>query len=774
MNLSTSFKDLPVLISQPFYSDYVSFIGQILYSKYNVYEIIPAFQPLLNYLAGGLKTGLVVDIGHFITQVTPMVSGTIVTDGVELEELGGKDITELLITLLRERNAFDELDQSQILSRYAIADSIKELYGYVSRNPADELDEARETQNVIRFPLIGGESIVVGVERFLAPEVLFMQQKEDAEPIDDLIYRIVSKYDPPVQQAFLRNILLTGGTSLLPGLAERLQDALVRKFIDSDYKVKVHAFSQFGNPRYSSFFGAAKLTATNLDSSLKISRVDFEYKGQINIPTTFMEQFSTIFEQAAIVKLEPIIVSVKNFYNRHLYQQLYNIINSRRETSLKELSNRLRRSPIELYEAVETLLSYKIILGELEGFNFINTQYEEEKEEIPIPAEVTEVKATAPRPPQQEQLYVPTFQKVQQEDLVPESKPRARQEAGYTPTFVALDDKMPGQVEPTGRRPQVGTDEYKPSFQALDEQMPDQVEVKFAVHRGPKQGAIEDSDYKPSFQQLDEQMPDQMEVKTPIHHKVQEEQAEIEGKDYEYTFQKIEEQMREKWEKDQTIVSDETKVARRAKVSDDELTFLKVEQEKAAEWEEEGLVSTPKKVRPRGIFDDLAIPVEPKEQESTFSKIDKEKVEEWEGGVKVITGKPMKARDELQALLSSAPSYVKADTEKAKEWEESGLITMPKRPKATGFFQEPSLATKEEKELPTFLKIKDQEVPQPKKVMVADLLQPKSAIPKAGVQQKQKVPTFLEGQDLTEEQLRQIKEFEEEERKKKEKREQLL
>jgi hypothetical protein len=100
----------------------------------------------------------------------------------------------------------------------------------------------------------------------------------------------------------------------------------LRRFINSDFKINVIPFAKFGSPRYSTFFGASKLTAKDIYGSLKISKVDYEYAGKFNTPVTFMESFSTFFDQSAKVPLKSIIISVKNFYNSRLYQQLYNII----------------------------------------------------------------------------------------------------------------------------------------------------------------------------------------------------------------------------------------------------------------------------------------------------------------------------------------------------------------------------------------------------------------------------------------------------------------
>jgi len=775
--LKKPIKDETILITQPFHSNIIAELGAKLLSTHNAYEIVPVFQPLLNMLAYGVKTGLVVDIGHFLTQITPVVNGQILVDGVQVINVGGKDITEIMQGLLSETGAFAGLQESTILSKEAISEIIKEVYCYVSRNPSEELDNPRKRGSAVKFPLLHGEEIKLGVERFLAPETLFAPQKPNTQPLDQLIAGTVGNYDGAIQQALLGNILLTGGTSLLPGLAERLNEELVRDFIDFDYTVNILPFAQFGSPRYSSFFGAAKLATMEFPKSMKVSKANYEMAGTLNIPITLLEEFNTVFDQTKSAQLNPIIISVKNLYNSRIYQELYNIVNSQRETSINDLGDRLQRSPLEMYQMIETLASYEIIQGEFVGYKFVNAQFREEGKAIAGAVEVAQPQAQ-PEPQQQVQQqavdeeYVPSFARLDEQmpdQMQVKAAKRGPEPEGNEPTFERLDEQMPDRVAASSRRPVVQEEEFAPTFERLDHQMPDQVELR------ARRPAVQDEGEMASFERLDTQMPDQMEAPPTKYARMKPATVEQEGSEYEYTFQKIDDQKKGDWAKDDTIISGKARTGRRTQVLEERgPAFARVDREKADEWEKEGIVSTPKQVKPRGFFDDVALPAEPSKEESTFSKVNLAKAKEWAADETVITEKPPSARAKLKALLGEGPSYEKAEQEKQAEWDESGLILMPKKPKPKGFFAQPKLPQQEEVELPTFLKIKDQEIPQPKKVMIADLLKPKEELIGTVVPQASRAPTFLEGQELTEEQLQQIKEVEEEERRRKEKEEKLL
>ena len=720
-----------ILITQPFYAEFGNSVGEKLFAAYNAYEIIPTFQPLLNCLAAGTNTGLIVDIGHFITQITPVINGVIVTDGVRVLDLGGKDITDLLHNLLLERNAFGGLQQSSILSPAALAETIKELFCYVSRNPAEELNTS--SKNVeIKFPLLGQESVQIGVERFLAPETLFTPQKQNVKAVDALVQEVVSGFDAPIQQALLGNILLTGGTSLLPGLMERLYEELVRKFINYDYKIKIVPFTKFGSPRYSTFFGASKLVANEIYNSLKITKTDYEYKGSFKIPLTFMETFSNFYDQAAKVPLKSIIISVKNFYNSRLYQQIYNVINLQRETSLEELGNKLQRSPFELYNIIETLQAYKIIAGELRELKFINSQVKEEQEERPV-----ERVAPKPEPKQQVQVaekkeepYIPSFQLYETGGAAIQA-PKVqgeKKEEGYIPSFERYETG--GTAVETRKAQEVKKDEpYVPSFERYET---GGTAVKTLKVEEVKTG----ESYIPSFQRYEGPTAKEPQSTTP-RQKIIEETG--------YTFEKIDKEKAEDWARDDTIIT-EDKVIPRFEPSipkDESGSFKRVDKEMEEEWKKTGRVSEVKPEVRKGFFDEA------------------------------------EKKEELLWGAETTPSFVKVDKEMESEWKDAGKVLMPKKVTPKGFFEQPVAQEKEELlTAATFLRIKEQEIPQSKKLMIADLLKPKTEkTPSAQAPLlNKKIPTFLQlgDRDLSEEQLQQIKEFEEEERKKKDKEEKLL
>ena len=83
---------------------------------------------------------------------------------------------------------------------------------------------------MLRLP--DGNIVVVGEEAYSAPEIMFTPELgnksagQTSSGLAELVYQSVMRCEERRRPRLLSNIMLTGGNSLLPGLAERLQSEL--------------------------------------------------------------------------------------------------------------------------------------------------------------------------------------------------------------------------------------------------------------------------------------------------------------------------------------------------------------------------------------------------------------------------------------------------------------------------------------------------------------------------------------------------------------------
>merc|ERR1711871_612508 len=92
------------------------------------------------------------------------------------------------------------------------------------------------------YELPDGQVITIGNERFRAPEVLFnpLMLGMEASGIHATTYNSIMKCDVDIRKDLYGNIVLSGGTTMYPGIADRVQKE-VQALAPSTMKIKVVA-----------------------------------------------------------------------------------------------------------------------------------------------------------------------------------------------------------------------------------------------------------------------------------------------------------------------------------------------------------------------------------------------------------------------------------------------------------------------------------------------------------------------------------------------------
>ncbi|CAI0389265.1 unnamed protein product [Linum tenue] len=186
-------------------------------------------------LAATAQCSLVVDCGFSFTHATPVYQNVALSYAAKRIDLGGKALTNYLKELVSYRSV-NVMDQSFII------DDVKEKLCFVSDDVAHDLQIARRGKdNLMRctYVLPDGEFDLTN-ERFLVPEMLF-------HPVDlglnqaglaECIVRAVNACSSLLHPVLYESIILTGGSTLFPRFAERLELEL-RPLIPEDYHLKI-------------------------------------------------------------------------------------------------------------------------------------------------------------------------------------------------------------------------------------------------------------------------------------------------------------------------------------------------------------------------------------------------------------------------------------------------------------------------------------------------------------------------------------------------------
>eukprot|EP00026_Physarum_polycephalum_P009478 Phypoly_transcript_09603.p1 GENE.Phypoly_transcript_09603~~Phypoly_transcript_09603.p1 ORF type:complete len:374 (+),score=48.16 Phypoly_transcript_09603:135-1256(+) len=246
-------------------------MAELIFEVFKFPGMYVAIQAVLSLYASGRITGLVVDSGDGVTHTVPIYEGYTLPHAIERIDLAGRDLTNYMKRLLMERG----YDFTTTAEREIVRD-IKEKLTYVSANFEGELNANKETFEK-PYTLPDGQVITVGNERFRCPEVLFKPSFIGMESvgIHEMIHNKITHCDLDIRRDLYGNILLSGGTTMLRGLQERLQKE-VKLLAPRQMNVKVVAPSE---RRYSVWMGGSILASLDTFQNMWITREEYQEGG---------------------------------------------------------------------------------------------------------------------------------------------------------------------------------------------------------------------------------------------------------------------------------------------------------------------------------------------------------------------------------------------------------------------------------------------------------------------------------------------------------------
>lgn len=236
---------------------------EVMFEKYGFDSTYIAIQAVLTLYAQGLISGVVIDSGDGVTHICPVYEEFALPHLTRRLDIAGRDITRYLIKLLLLRGyAFNHSADFETVRM------MKEKLCYIGYDIEMEQRLALETTVLVEsytvnslgiptnacwinprshFQLPDGRVIKVGGERFEAPEALFQPHliNVEGQGIAELVFSTIQAADIDMRSELYKHIVLSGGSTMYPGLPSRLEREIKQLYLERVLKNDCEKLSKF-------------------------------------------------------------------------------------------------------------------------------------------------------------------------------------------------------------------------------------------------------------------------------------------------------------------------------------------------------------------------------------------------------------------------------------------------------------------------------------------------------------------------------------------------
>merc|ERR1719242_2195099 len=246
---------------------------QIMFETFNTPAFYVAIQAVLSLYSSGRTTGIVLDCGDGVSHTVPIYEGYCLPHAVQRLDLAGRDLTENLMRILVERGYSFSTSAEKELVR-----DIKERLAFVAIDYDAELEKSETSSDLEKdYMLPDGQGMTIGNERFRCAEVLFKPNLIGREHagIHKLLHNSIQACDIDTRRILYENIVLNGGSTMFPGIEERLSNEM-KTLAPASVKVRVVAPAE---RKYSVWIGGSILSALSTFQEMWVKREEYDECG---------------------------------------------------------------------------------------------------------------------------------------------------------------------------------------------------------------------------------------------------------------------------------------------------------------------------------------------------------------------------------------------------------------------------------------------------------------------------------------------------------------
>ncbi|GAA5887041.1 hypothetical protein JCM16303_007114 [Sporobolomyces ruberrimus] len=336
MRLKT-LEEYPLLVTEPSWNtkENRERMCEIAFEKWQAPAYYAVDKAVMSSFASGKGSALIIDVGEELTSVVPIYDGFVLRKAIQKQAVAGNLISEVLLhhlesqnipvtprylvktkevvapdtpsnaSLREERQPNPSDPNSATTASYhrsqqlRVMHEMKETICEVLTPTWDDAAAQSKPPRPFEFP--DGYNSSFSTPRLTDPEILFNPSRflpqqftqrtappslstiashppSSFLPLSRLISNSLQQIDPDLQATLLGNIVVTGGTTLLPGFVERLQNEIGT--IAPGIKVKIHAPASSAERTHSSWLGGSILASLGTFHQLWIGKDEYQEVGK--------------------------------------------------------------------------------------------------------------------------------------------------------------------------------------------------------------------------------------------------------------------------------------------------------------------------------------------------------------------------------------------------------------------------------------------------------------------------------------------------------------
>ncbi|CAL6402602.1 unknown [Bathycoccus prasinos] len=320
----------PILLSEPVLTPEANRekIVELLFEKYKLPAVFLGKNPVLSCFASGKATGLSVDVGGRAATTCAVHEGyALVKSVIQSKALGGDCLTETTLRYMEEkmknevkpRYAFKKKLQTggkndgefkienlsfpktsksyNLLKRHQIAEDAKASVMRLSDVRLDLKNSEINQMPTVQYELPDGNTIEVGVERFIVPEIMFnpaivdelklkgppvVDDMQNAMSLPAQVLASIQNADVDARKDLFGNVILTGGGTMFVNCKERLESAIF-DHAPQNVKTKVTASQNAVERRFATWIGGSILASLGSFQQMWMSKAEYDEYGVSHI-----------------------------------------------------------------------------------------------------------------------------------------------------------------------------------------------------------------------------------------------------------------------------------------------------------------------------------------------------------------------------------------------------------------------------------------------------------------------------------------------------------